>query len=364
MSDERVLHDILRSLKARESSDILTDNEVRSLAVQGVEQYWLERDALAGQRVRKPIPLLEQLEMGDDIALSFQLANQKLADLQERFITEKVLLVLPCILVGLVLLLFPSFPNTNARLFQNDKLAQLIGLSTVLLGSILGIVAQWKREHWMYEWRRGLRYFMGLFAGALFATSMVIIVGLQREHTSKALQLTAAALQQSMGESEILDVARNKIEEGKFENSSGETQILTLNNQKTVKMIPREINRDRLVYRAEGEGLPSPIEIQIDKTSGELSLLKEGGDKEKTAEFFVGEVDEITKDKLTLKITDEKGNKRSLSFALNSLMSYPSKGQRVFVAVDPASNTATEIEKVTADAPKSSSDDAKKGGEH
>jgi hypothetical protein len=122
------------------------------------------------------------------------------------------------------------------------------------------------------------------------------------------------------------------------------------------------INKDRLVYRAEGEGLPSPIEVRIDKNSGELSLMKEDG-TEKTTEFFVGRVEAISDNKLTLRVKDDKGNESSLSIAINSLVFKPTEGQRVFVTVDSASKTATDIERVADDAQKTPPEGAKKGVE-
>jgi len=371
LSDERVLNDIRRSLKAREASEIGMDIDVRALAIQGVEKYWLERDILAGivtdeEAVAGRVPadatamlkMRASLSMGDDIAMSFRLASRKLADLQNRFVAEKALLMLPVIVVGLVLLIFPSFPNTDARLFKNDKLAQSIGLCAVLLACLLGLITQRQREYWMQEWRTRLRYLMGFFAGIMFASALLIIVGLQRVTAEKAFQ-------QEIGSAGVLDRARDKIEAGRFDDTpQQQPEIITLANKKTVKMRVKEIKQDGVVYWAEGEGLPSPVEIQINKNSGEMSLVKEDGNKEKTAEFFVGNIATISENKLELKVKDEQGNDSIKSVSRNSLKFDPIQGERVFVTIDPVSQTATGIEKVAKEAPAPSPEGAKKGREN
>jgi len=368
LSDERVLSDIRQSIRAREESGIPADIDIRALAVLGVEQFWAERDKLAGigdeadSPASMPNPVDAHMarslqpSMGDDILLSFQLASRKLAALQDRAFAEKVLPALPIIAILVVLLFFPSFPRASAKLFQNVNFAQVIGLCAVLLGCLLGFLSQRQREQWVQAGGRGLRYFAGITSGVMLGVALVIIVGLQRDNVARDIQT------QEIVSTQLLDVARTTIETGRFEEGPEQPQIITLDNKKTVRVSSRKSDQGKLVYRAEGEGLPSPIEVKIDKNSGELSLLNEGGDAEKKAEFFVGKVEEVSDNKLTLSIKDEKGTVKSLSFAINSLVLKPSRGQRVFVTVDVASNTATGIEKVADDTPKSPPEDTKKEG--
>ena len=102
------------------------------------------------------------------------------------------------------------------------------------------------------------------------------------------------------------------------------------------------VSSDSVVYQATSDALAAPLQIKLDKNSGEISILKDGG-AEETTKFYVGTVEAITENEFTLKV---QGEEQRVTISLSGSTYRPVKGQKVFVATDPTTNTATKIDDV------------------
>lgn len=352
LSDEQILADIRRSL---ESPKIPANIDTDALALGALEQYWADRAKGA---------IDEKGEWVDDIALSFRLASRKLAELQGATILENVLLIVPFLAVAVLFVFFPSLLDPVAKVFRDETAVRVVCVLAVLL-CLTAFASKRSRETWVRTGQKGLRYAMPALAGVLLATLWVAFVGLQRHQQQEELRALALRHEQEfkarterqeqelkalwVAEDSILKFSLAKIESGSFENTSRETQTLPMSGKRPLRLTPSKISSDRLEYKAVAEGLPAPIEIKINKNSGALSVLKEDGRSETTSEFFVGTVAQVTDNKLTLTIKDEQGKEKSLTVALNSMVTKPTPGQKIFVAVNSKNNTATEVVEFKAD---------------
>lgn len=346
LSQEQVLADIRRSLEAPR---IPSDVDTQALALGALERYWDERAKGA---------IDERGKLVDDIALSFKLASRKLAALQGASILETALLIAPLLVAALFVVAFPRLQGVAAKVFHDERSVQLIWIFSAVLVFMLAFAGKWSLETLSRTGQRAWPYTTFSLAGLLLATSWLAPVGLQKHQ-----ELELKALKWSVAEDELQKFSRAKIESGSFENTPRETQTISMSNRRTLRLTPRKITPERLEYEAEGEGLPAPVEIKINKHSGALSMVGEDGEKETTSEFYVGTVDKVTDNELTFTVKDEQGKESSLTFALSALATKPTKGQKVFVAVDSKDKTAIDVVTVKADA-KLPAENANKSQEH
>jgi hypothetical protein len=344
LSDEQVLADIRASLEA---PSIPSSIDTRALVLGALERYWADREK----------GVIDQKgELVDDIAMSFRLASRKLAELQGASFLETALFIVPLVAAALIPFLFPSVLTFVSKVFRDGKSVQILWFSSALLLCLLAFVRQWTRGKLAGAGRSALTYSAPALSGVLLATSWIAATGLQRHQREELSHQREELRHQNerfevmslkMAEDPLLKLSLAKIESGNFEKTPDVSQTIPLSDKRTLQLKPKDISPERLVYRAQVEGLPAPIEIKINKHSGAISLVKEDGTPETTSKFYVGKVEKVTDDNLTFTVKNEQGVEESLTFALSSmLVKKPAQGQKVFVAVDSKNNVVTEVVEV------------------
>ncbi len=168
----------------------------------------------------------------------------------------------------------------------------------------------------------------------------------QQERNSTQELETAETAPPTLAEERMLDASRNTMKQksrrDRFVDPSRLPRTISYGNY-NARLVLQKSYQDKAVYRVNSEAGTYPIEFSIDKQTGSVSLLEEH-ETEEMRRFFVGVVEDIVDDYLTLKVSDEQGVVRSISLSVDNTISRPSKGQRIFVATYLDSNRVTELE--------------------
>jgi len=332
LNDEQLLDDIRRTVKA---VTIPKELDFRALAVQATDQYWSDREKglinREGERV-------------NDIAIAYRAAQRRMVDPLKETLVEAAFALIPSVIIIIVLWLLPVQFGRNRYVIFGYLLLALTGLVASLL--IAKRIVQAYRG--IEERPSYIEYTIGALAGGLLAAALSGSLSLQEKIVNRQAheELKTASLE--LAQNRMLDLSRvtmeQKLNTGELNGIPQPSQPLEPNNKRNLRITSDKISRDKLVYRAESEELPAPLEVKIDKNTGAISLLKDGMVEER-AKFFVGTVEEvsISSHTFTLKVSGEQGVEKILALSYSPSVSQPIQGQSVFVVTDPDVKEATAI---------------------
>lgn len=357
LSEEQILTDIQRRIQA---ATLPQEFDARALAVRAVKQYWADRERGVIDRQGRPL---------DDIIIANRAAIRRIREYEGGGqLTNFLAVALPPLVAIVVLVLSPSILNAGAWLFRQDSAVKISAL-LLLLGIVgLGALDSRLKEKWLDEGKLYQHHMVGLLVGGLFAATVTLAIGQQTEQGKRRAAEAQAARQRAEEElrnveeefrtfsskaarQEIIALSRDKLQEqiktGSFNESSSPAETTLPVTQ--IKMTRKNISKNNVVYVAEGEPLPEPVEIMLNKESGHL---KTEGSSEEKLRFYAAVVKDTSGNALTLSVKDEDGKETSLTWAPNDLKFHPKPGQRVFVVVDAKTNKATEVTEFEPDSKK------------
>lgn len=347
LSDEQVLADIQRRMRA---ATIPQEFDARALAARAVGQYWADRERGVINREGRPV---------SDILLANRMALRRLRDEEHGGEMMNVLAVaLPPLAAIVILLLFPSLLNTGAALFRQPGFVKGGVLLLLLLVVVIAVADLKLRDKWLEEGHPSKHNIMGLLVGGLLAATVSLTVGHQTENARERASQEQAARQRAEEEKqrteeayrtfsskvarqEIIELSRDKMQEqleGSLNKNSNPVETLPVGDKK-IKVTRRNDSSNNVVYRAEGEPLPEPVEIMLNKESGRL---KTEGSSEEKLRFYAAVVKDTSGNVLTLSIKDQDGRQTELTWT-KPLTFQPDKGQILFVVVDSKTNEPTEV---------------------
>lgn len=347
LSDEQIFNDIQRRMRV---ATITQEFDARALAVRAVEEYWVGRERGAVDREGNIL---------DDIYLANVMAERKLRNEERSGEAVSVLaVVLPLLGVMLALWLFPSLLNIPAGLSQQGSLVNAAIVLTLACVLIVALVDSRLKERWLENGNVSKHRLMALSVGVLLAATVTLAICQQTERGRRRVAEEQAARRRAeedkrraeerleafssqIARATILDHSREVMQEqhktGSFENSSPSVETLPVGNQK-IHLTQQRVSRDAVTYKAEGEPLPKPVVITMNKESGRV--IEEGKETER---FYAAVVKDTSGDTLTLSVRNEDGSGSDLTWPRGSLAFHPSVGQRLFVVVDPVTNRPTGV---------------------
>jgi hypothetical protein len=299
------------------------------------------------------------------------MALRRLRDEDSGEVTNTLAVVLPPVVAVIVLLVFPSIPTLGGRLFRQDGLVTAVIVILLAAIVVLGVVASKLEERWLVGGNRFLRHAMAFLVGGLLACSVILGNGLRLERVQQLAAEERAAKQHAeedkqraennlksfsadVARQQMLQFSHEKMQEleknGSLKGTSQSVETIPVGN-KHIQVTRKNAhqNASEVVYRAEGEPLPEPVEIMLNKETGQLKVE---GSSENPLRFYAAVVKKSSGDTITLSIKDEHGNESDLSWALNALSFQPTIGQRLFVVVDPKTSKPVEVTQFKPDAKK------------
>lgn len=354
LSDERVLANIQRRMRA---ATIPQEFDARALAARAVEQYWADRERGVMDREGRPL---------DDILLANRVALRRLRGDDGSDALNLLAIVLPLTVAVVILLLYPSLLAAVARLSQQPGL--IIAVIALLLAVIvtLGFAEARLKQKWLEEGKPSRRGPIWLSVGGLFALTVTLAMGLDNARVQRLAAEERAARIRAEEDKRLAEEAKRRAEEdlaaaaqqgiiqfshekmrefeksGSLTEAPGQVQTIPVGKKKIQVTQKKDSSSrgDAVVYRAEGEPLPEPVEIKLNKESG---LLKVEGSSEESLRFYAAVVKSTSGDTLTLSVKDENGVETELSWNRGTLTFQPTVGQRLFVVVDPKTRKPVEV---------------------
>jgi len=352
LSDERILANIERRMRAPK---LPPGFDARALAVRAAEQYWADRAEGIIDREGRPI---------DDIILANRVALRRLRDDEDGSQAMNLLaFALPLTAAIVVLLRYPSF--LNGPLFQQSNL--IVTFIVVLLAAIvLVVIAEPKlKQKWLEAGKSSRPQWLWLLTGGLLALTMTLGMGFQNGKVQRLAAKDRAdrqraeerlkSLTEEVSNQGILQFSHKKMWEiektGGIKETPDLVETIPVGSKKINFIRKKDANShaNAVVWRAEGEPLPEPLELSLNKESGRIKIE---GSSEETLRFYAAVVKEALNDKLTLIVKDENGHDKELPWNTKGLPFQPVVGQRLFVVVDPKTNMPTEVTQFKPDVKK------------
>ncbi|HEX8720967.1 MAG TPA: hypothetical protein VF736_10085 [Pyrinomonadaceae bacterium] len=361
LTDEQILSDMQRRMRA---ATLEREFDARSLAVRVSELY-------SAGRERGVID--ERGYVLDDILLANLASIHRLRDDEGSEAVNFFVIALPVVGVIITLLLFPSLLNMSGGLFQRTGL--VVGVIMTLLAGVVAVALfdSKCRERWLEEGKLFRHHQMALLVGVMIAGIVTVMLGHQTEKAGelaarerearhraeearlraedelKSVSLNSKRARSIIAHERLFDFSREVMQEqqktGSFEKAS-HPETLPVGDKK-IKVTQQNVSRDEVKYRAEGEPLPKPVEITMNKESGRV--LEEG---KETGRFYAAVVKDNSGGTLRLSVRNGDGSENSLTWPTESLGFQPIVGQKLFVVVDPKTNRPVDVTEFEPDSKK------------
>jgi hypothetical protein len=340
--DEENIERILDDLRRNTRTDVAAAGEInpRAIAAQAVKKYWADREQGIIDREGDPID--------DNEGMLHRLARRRMISPQQEFAAAALFTLGPLLLIIIVMWFSPSLLKVNKETLYSDKIIIAIAALLALLSLLVSSFALRANRREPDGLRLGtgasphsMVYLTVGFAGASLI-ALFLGYALQKEEASLRAEKETT---QTLAQERLIDITRSKIEQLEspdFDNSSPPPEeTVQLSNKKSMKIVSKPVVRGKkeLKYEVSSEELAAPLQIRIDKNSGEMSVLRDGK-PEATTIFYVGVVESASDSSLNLKVEGREG---SISLPLSNLVPKPSPGQKVFVAFDLKSKSTTDI---------------------
>jgi uncharacterized membrane protein YhaH (DUF805 family) len=350
--DEQNIEKILDDLRRNAVTDV-TPGEInpRAIAAQAVKQYWDDRAKGILDREGEPI------DAEADAAMVARIASRRIVTPWHEFIVEVLFTLGPPLLIIAGIWFLPAVFKIDREVLYSKKLVIslitiLIALSLLALSAAVRIYRRW--HDGVKRTPISLQYSMGSIFGGLVSAAIIVMTleyGFQQEKNSqmvrKDLQVVKKDLQAAntvVAKGQLIVFSRSEMEQlgtGGTENTSQQPEnFVQLGNQKKLPIVKKGTH-DRPVYEVNSEELDAPLQVQINKNSGQMSIVKDG--RTETTKFYVGVVEKASEGSFTITFKNEQGVDTTKIFPLSDLLSKPERGQKVFVAYDPDKNLTVEV---------------------